>query len=86
MYVEVIDILTLTAVSYLYPCCWYSEIYTETETGEEVLLTGLCPFTTYNVSVSASTAVGEGPSQSINFTTLQEGKTSCDMYGVCTSP
>ena len=50
----------------------------EEEGEESLVLTGLRPFTEYNVSVSASTAEGEGPEASILFTTLEEGEGSCD--------
>ena len=46
-------------------------------------LTGLRPFTTYNVSVSASTADRAGPPATTEFTTEEAGKLSPLSLSVC---
>lgn len=64
----------------LFLCVCYSLEVEELEVGGNArskFITGLRPFTDYTVSVLASTAVGEGPANTTEFTTDEAGGFAC---------
>ena len=71
------DLMVFSLSCCLFVCC--SDSVEEEEVAGDVnslTLTGLRPFTTYNVSVSARTVKGAGPPATTEFTTEEAGKLS----------
>ena len=80
------DCANVTLPLLLSVCVCCSDSVEEEEVAGDVnslTLTGLRPFTTYNVSVSARTVKGAGPPATTEFTTEEAGKLSPLSLSLC---